>query len=404
MSELLQNHSQNIETMKQVIRHLHEGKAPDQVRSQLRQLVKSVNPSDIMAMEQQLIAEGKSIDEVRSMCDLHSQVTRDVLVQIQPQFGITPGHPVDTFREENKALQTTIEQALSLLQPCDCAPPQLSGLRHLLHELLDVEKHYRRKEGALFPCLERYGISGPSKVMWAKDDEILLLLKTAVRSLDDPAVSLPLPASVTDGLQKSFAAIEEMIYKEENILLPMALQTLSVEDWGEIWISSPQFGWCLVDPRKGYMPPVAQTDAAEREQLRNGVVQLPAGSVSAEQLISIFSVLPLDLTFVDANDRVAFFTEGPHRVFARGKAVIGRAVQHCHPPASVGTVQKILGDFRSGAREVAEFWINLRGRFIHIRYFAVRGEAREYLGTLELTQDLTPLRALEGERRLLQYE
>ena len=404
MSELLQNHSQNIETMKHVIRHLHEGKAPDQVRSQLRQLVKSVNPSDIMAMEQQLIAEGMSIDEVRSMCDLHSQVTRDVLVQIQPQFGITPGHPVDTFREENKALQTTIEQARSFLQSCDCAPRQLSSLRHLLHELLDVEKHYKRKEGALFPCLERYGISGPSKVMWAKDDEILLLLKTAVRSLDDPAVSLPLPASVTDGLQKSFAAIEEMIYKEENILLPMALQTLSVENWGEIWISSPEFGWCLVDPRKGYMPPVAQTDAAEREQLRNGVVQLPAGSVSAEQLISIFSVLPLDLTFVDANDRVAFFTEGPHRVFARGKAVIGRAVQHCHPPASVGTVQKILDDFRSGARDVAEFWINLRGRFIHIRYFAVRGEAREYLGTLELTQDLTPMRALEGERRLLQYE
>jgi hypothetical protein len=404
MSELLQNHSQNIETMKQVIRHLHEGKAPDQVRSQLRQLVKSVNPSDIMAMEQQLIAEGMSIDEVRSMCDLHSQVTRDVLVQIQPQFGITPGHPVDTFREENKALQITIEQARSLLQSCDCTPRQLSSQRHLLHELLDVEKHYRRKEGALFPCLERYGISGPSKVMWAKDDEILLLLKTAVRSLDDPAVSLPLPASLTDGLQKSFVAIEEMIYKEENILLPMALQTLSVEDWGEIWISSPQFGWCLVDPRKGYMPPVAQTDAAEREQLRNGLVQLPAGSVSAEQLISIFSALPLDLTFVDANDRVAFFTEGPHRVFARGKAVIGRAVQHCHPPASVGTVQKILDDFRSGARDVAEFWINLRGRFIHIRYFAVRGEAREYLGTLELTQDLTPLRALEGERRLLQYE
>lgn len=404
MSELLQNHSENIETMKHVIRHLHEGKAPDQVRAQLRQLVKSVSPADIMAMEQQLIAEGMSVDEIRSMCDLHSQVTRDVVVQIQPQFGITPGHPVDTFREENKALKKTIEQARALLQSCDCTPQQLSGLRHLLHELLDVEKHYKRKEGALFSCLERYGISGPSKVMWAKDDEILQLLKTAVRSLDDPAVALPLPASVADGLQKSLAAIEEMIYKEENILLPMALQTLSVEDWGEIWISSPQFGWCLVDPRKGYMPPVAQTDAAEREHLRNGVVQLPAGSVSAEQLIGIFSALPLDLTFVDANDRVAFFTEGPHRVFARGKAVIGRAVQHCHPPASVGTVQKILDDFRSGARDVAEFWINLRGRFVHIRYFAVRSEAREYMGTLELTQDLTPLRALEGERRLLQYE
>ncbi|MGC9158256.1 MAG: DUF438 domain-containing protein [Terracidiphilus sp.] len=404
MSELLTSHTRQIATLKHIIRHLHEGRAPEQVRAELREIVKSVDASEIMAMEQELMNDGISVDEVRSMCDLHSQVTRDLLVQIQPQFGITPGHPADTFREENKALQKVIGETQALIETPVLQQEDLMRLRQHLHELLDVEKHFRRKEGALFSCLERHEITGPSKVMWAKDDEALQMLAEAVRLADAPGLCLPLPSALRETIGSALAALDEMIYKEEQILLPLALRTLSERDWGEIWISSPQFGWCLVDPRKGYMPPADPAFASQAEPPRKGRIQLPAGSVSTEQLIAIFSVLPLDLTFVDAEDRVAFFTEGPHRVFARGKAVIGRAVQHCHPPASVGVVQKILDDFRSAARDLAEFWIDFRGRFIHIRYFAVRDEKGEYLGALELTQDLTPLRALEGERRLLQYD
>jgi hypothetical protein len=121
-------------------------------------------------------------------------------------------------------------------------------------------------------------------------------------------------------------------------------------------------------------------------------------------LLGIFQTLPVDLTFVDAEDRVAFFSEGPDRVFARSRAIIGRKVQHCHPPRSVHVVDQILDDFRSGRQSVAEFWIEFHGRFVHIRYFAVRNEKQEYIGTLEVTQDLTRLRRLEGERRLLEYE
>lgn len=113
---------------------------------------------------------------------------------------------------------------------------------------------------------------------------------------------------------------------------------------------------------------------------------------------------PLDLTFVDAEDRVAFFSEGPDRIFARCKAIIGRKVQHCHPPRSADTANKILEDFRSGRQNVAEFWINFQGKFAHIRYFAVRNAEGKYLGTVELTQDLAPLRQISGERRLLAYE
>ena len=130
---------------------------------------------------------------------------------------------------------------------------------------------------------------------------------------------------------------------------------------------------------------------------------MPTGHVTVEQLTAVLSTLPLDLTFVDADDRVAFFSEGPDRIFARSKAIIGRKVQHCHPPSSVDIVDRILDDFRSGRENVAEFWIDFHGKFVHIRYFAVRDKDGKYLGTVELTQDVAPLRALEGERRLLQY-
>jgi hypothetical protein len=132
-------------------------------------------------------------------------------------------------------------------------------------------------------------------------------------------------------------------------------------------------------------------------------VQLPTGNLTIEQLTSLFAALPVDITFVDADDRVRFFSEGPSRVFARSRAILGRKVQHCHPPKSVDVVDQIVESFRSGAKEVAEFWIEFHGRFVHIRYFAVRDEAKRYLGTLEVTQDVTEIRGLTGERRLLEW-
>jgi hypothetical protein len=140
------------------------------------------------------------------------------------------------------------------------------------------------------------------------------------------------------------------------------------------------------------------------EAVGRGLVVLPTGALGLEQLKAIFATLPVDITFVDAENRVRFFSEGPNRVFARPKAILGRLVQHCHPPGSVGVVERILSDFRSGRQDVAEFWIDFKGRFAHIRYFALRDEGGVYLGTLEVTQDLTRERSLQGERRLLQYE
>jgi uncharacterized protein len=405
MSELIDNRAQRVRQLKEIIKHLHAGKPASEVKSQLEQVVRATDYSEVVAMEQELLAEGMPVEELRSMCDLHSQVTRDLLVAPPPRT-VPPGHPVDTFRRENEALRGVLlrmriarKDIEAMPEAADCSS-KLFEWRQAYNELMDVEKHYQRKEHCLFPALEAHGITGPPKVMWAKHDDTRALLKDLGLALKQPETRAGawklLSATAGAAAEDS---VEEMIYKEENILLPMALGALTEEDWAVIFHASPRYGWCLVEPQTGYTPPAAATPAPA-----SGGIQLPTGNVSIDQLTALFNTLPFDLTFVDADDRVAFFSEGPQRVFARSRAVLGRKVQHCHPPKSVDVVDRIVGDFRAGRQNVAEFWINFLGRFVHIRYLAVRDEQGQYLGTLEVTQDVGPIRALEGERRLLEYD
>jgi DUF438 domain-containing protein len=432
VSEIIDNRAHRVRTLKSIIERLHHGEAPAAVKPLVASLVQECDARDIAAMEQELMADGMPVIEIMHMCDLHAEVLRDVVVE-RPH-ALPPGHPVDTFKRENEALREACGKlralgALALTGIPDDAvvePKRHRAFHQAFNELMDVEKHYLRKEHLLFPFLERAGITGPSKVMWGKDDEVRARLKDAAEALGAEQVTAAEWRLLVQLLvAPAIAAIEEMILKEEKVLLPMALDTLAEDDWAEIWRQSPQIGWCLVEPREGWTPPEpeigvseaalaaaasagvayeADAHAAFGAALTGGTFVLPSGAVSLEQLKAIFSILPVDLTFVDADDRVRFFTEGRARVFHRAKAVIGRKVQHCHPPASVSVVERILSDFREGRQDVAEFWIDFRGRFVQIRYFAVRNPGGAYLGTLEVTQDLTRERALEGERRLLEYE
>ena len=410
MSELIDNRAHRISALKEIIQHLHGGADPALVKERLRKIVGETDATEIMAMEQQLMAEGMPVEELRSMCDLHSQVTRDVLVQLPAPSSIQPGHPIDTFRRENAALQQVIAAMrgtfaeLANLDEHDDAQEAVLRLRQSANDLMDLDKHYQRKEHGLFSCLERHGITGPSKVMWSKDDDVRNLIKEMNQAAHDCGSSVAETRLFsTRHARPALSAVEEMIFKEENILFPMSLQTLTENEWAEIWSASPQYGWCLVEPQTGYAPPVT-AGATTGTVPRDGTIMMPTGHVSVEQLTAVLSTLPLDLTFVDAQDRVAFFSEGPDRIFARSKAIIGRKVQHCHPPRSADTVDKILEDFRSGRQNVAEFWINFHSKFVHIRYFAVRNTQGDYLGTVELTQDIAPLRGLQGEKRLLSVQ
>lgn len=408
MSELIDNRAHRIRALKDIITRLHAGEAPDAVRDSLRTIVRETDYSEIVAMEQELMAGGMPVEQIMSMCDLHSQVTREVLVQLPPKH-VAPGHPADTMRRENAALRGALLNMRVAMREIRTAPAgaeiaaPLLQWRQAYNDLMDVEKHYQRKENLLFTALEAHGITGPSKVMWGKDDEIRGLLKDLGAALHQQASAEEWTLVAATLGETVLASVEEMIYKEENILLPMCLDSFTEEEWARIWLDSPRYGWCLVEPLDGYRPP----ESVVREGLKlasSEAVQLPTGNLTLDQLTALFSALPVDITFVDADDRVAFFSEGPDRIFARSRAIIGRKVQNCHPPRSVEVVDRILADFRAGRQNVAEFWIELHGRFVHIRYFAVRGDAGAYLGTLEVTQDATHIRALSGERRLLAYD
>jgi DUF438 domain-containing protein len=408
MSELINNARKRKDLLKHMILQLHEGKAPEAVQKQLTSLLGKVPYGDVVEVEEELISEGLPTEEVLRLCDIHTAALKGQ-IDTDEAKDTPPGHPVHTFKEENKALQWEINSLVKLydeiegLDGDDDATGLMSRIRVHFNSLMDVDKHYRRKENLLFPFLEKHNVTGPPTVMWGKHDETRRLLKGAIESLSAAEkFSADEAQSIIDLVLKPAAdSIEEMIYKEEEILLPMCLDTLSDDEWYSIYSQSLEIGFCLYDPQQSWQPD--NIDRPGKDESAADRIQLPSGSMTAEELNAILNTIPFDLTFVDKDDTVRYFTQGRERIFARNRAILGRQVQLCHPPSSVHVVERILADFKSGKHDRAAFWINMHGRFISIEYFALRNESKEYLGVLEVSQDLTEKRALEGEQRLLNY-
>jgi uncharacterized protein len=408
MSELIDNSQKRKELLKHMILQLHKGEAPEAVKAQLGRLLGEVPYDMVVEVEQELMSEGLSVDDVLKMCDIHSAALRGNISKSNAKDA-PPGHPIYTFQQENRALHWEIASVKKLFDYIKSQTSKsidesvINQVKLHFNSLADIEKHYRRKENLLFPFMEKHGITGPPKVMWGKHDETRELMKSAAISLDEiSGVDKDQLITVIDLVFiPALNSIEEMIYKEEEILFPMCMDTLTAEEWYHVYSQSIEIGFCLYDPTDEWKPDVIFVTANSAEQF--GRIQLPSGSLSVMELVSMLNTIPFDLTFVDDTDTVRFFTQGRERIFERNRAIIGRKVQMCHPPSSVGIVQKILDDFRSGAQSQVPFWINMGGRFIHIEYFALRDKDGTYLGTIEVSQDLTEKRRLEGEQRLLSY-
>lgn len=407
MSELINNSQKRKELLKHMILQLHEGEAPDLVRKRLVEVLKTIPYDEVVEVEQELISEGLPEEEVLKFCDIHSMVLDGHIDQSHAK-PVPPGHPVDTFRKENRELEKVADAIEQLLgQISSLQDEQMKDLFLKLHgrfnELMDVDKHYLRKEYLLFPFLEKYEITGPPKVMWGKHDEIREKLKAAIAVVSAPGnITVEEAQIVTDLiLLPAVKAIPDMIMKEEEILLPMCMDKLTDEDWYAIDQQTMEFGYCLYDPQDEWKPEGMTT--SEVVYNTKNSIQLVTGSFGIDELEALFKTLPIDITFVDKDDKVKFFSHGPNRIFTRNRAILGRDVRMCHPPSSVHVVDQIIEDFRSGKENSAAFWINMQGRFIYIEYFAMRGKEGDYLGTIEFTQDLTQLRKLEGDQRLLSY-
>lgn len=408
MSEAINNSQMRKEMLKHLILQLHENQAPEAVKSRLMNLLRSIPYNEVVEVEQELIAEGLPEDEVLKFCDLHTQVL-DGHIDHSKAKEVPPGHPVDTFKQENRAVEQEVARIRQLFDrgnklTDEEVPAYLLQIKAAFNLLSDLDKHYKRKEYLLFPFIEKAGITGPPKVMWGKHDEIRALLAAAHEALAaDGVKASEVPSIIVMILVPALEAIEGMIMKEEEILLPMSMDTLKEEDWYHIYQETPQFGFTLYDPSVEWKP--TDISLPERPSYLSGdAIQLSTGSFTGSELEAIFRTLPIDITFVDKNDKVKFFSHGTKKVFDRNRAIIGRDVRQCHPPGSVHIVEQIISDFKSGKENKAAFWISkFMGRFVYIEYTALRSPEGEYLGVMEITQFIDDLRALEGDQRLLSY-
>ena len=386
---------------------LHNGKAVDEVKARFEELIKGISPSEISEMEQALIMEGMPIQEIQNLCDVHAAVFKGSIEEIhRPQKPEEiPGHPVHTFKLENRELETLVNDKIK---------PNIETFRNTgsqdrtnsliknFEKLWEIDKHYSRKENLLFPFMEKYGITAPPKVMWGVDDEIRAALKEILKTLTE---DLNNREEIVHKAEEVCTRVIEMIFKEENILFPMVLDTLAEDEWLQIQEASPEIGYCLIEPSSKWVPVKVNVEQKAKEEgeqpSNNGYIKFDAGILLPEEVNAMLNTLPVDITFVDKDGYVKYFTQGKERIFARPKTVIGREVKNCHPPASVHIVEGIVEDLKSGKKDHEDFWIKMGNKYVHIRYFAVRNDKGEFLGTIEFTQDIKPIQEITGEKRLV---
>lgn len=408
MSELIDNRRNQMtdderqEKLKEVIQELHAGKTVEEVKAKFADVIAGVSPVEISRMEVQLVKDGLPIEEIQNLCDVHAEVFKGSLEEYHHPEEV-PGHPVYTMKQENEALKALMKVGLRSDLDAFKADPTDENRFKLLESVnlfYDIDKHYSRKENLIFPFLEAAGVTAPPKVMWGVDDEIRQKIKDAKKSL------VNFSGDVKDVEQKLNAAIVqagEMIFKEESILFPMCLETLSEDEWIKVYEGSDEIGYTLIPPQKEWE--LKRVNVVKKEEAKgiteSGFIRFDTGVLSAKELNLMLNNMPVDFTFVDKDNVVKYFSNGKERIFARTKAIIGRTVENCHPPKSAHIVEKLVEDLKSGKKDSESFWIQMGEKFVVISYYAVRDENGEFMGTLEFSQDIAPLRALEGEKRLM---
>lgn len=392
-----------------IILGFFENVPTEELKKRVRDELGEVSSGEFAYAEQMLSNKGISDD------DFHGNVEELIMIYKQSLEAtklpdLPAGHPVTVFLAENREL----EKLLANLKG-----PR-ADLEETYEKLLQIDNHYVRKENQLFPLLEAKGFDKPSQVMWTIHDEIRAAVKGCRKLL-------------TDGRHDELAQMEPkmihglagMIFKEEKILLPVSLEMLTDDEWGQVARGTEELGMFLIDRPEPWAPrdDVSHRPESPTEEFTAGgdrpkpipfkgpgartsavgAINLDEGFLTPEQINLMLGHLPVDITFVDEFDEVKYYNKGAERVFPRSAGIIGRQVKYCHPPKSVHVVEEIVDAFKSGARDNADFWIQMRGHFLYIRYFAVRDEAGNYRGVIEVTQEVSGIRNLEGEQRLLDW-
>lgn len=403
-SDKAANKEANKEVMKDIILKLHAGLSVDEAKERFEKEVGNITSTEIADIEQTLINEGLSPEEIKKFCNVHALIFQSALEKAASEETF-PSHPVYLFRLENREIEKRTGSLKGVIEKKD--DYDLSSLKDKVKELLldlrGVETHYERKEQLLFPYLEKQGFMGPSKVMWGKDNDVRGLLKTALSEIGGIGTIEEFDSYADKVLNLLVEETEGMIFKEEHILFPASLEKLNPGDWVEILRESDDIGYAYIEKpaETEVLMKELQTALCEEATFQDGVISMPSGAIQLGELVYLLNAMPMDVTFVDKEDTVRYFSETRDRIFRRTRAVIGRNVQNCHPPQSVDVVEKILASFKEGKKDFVDFWFNYQEKLVYIRYLAVRDKDGQYLGTLEVTQDITGIKKLEGEKRLL---
>lgn len=394
------------EQLKGYLKRLGAGEDLESVRADFVKNFASVEASEIMRAEQELIKEGTPISEIQKLCDIHSALfhgatTEEKIANAEKAVEAslmkeriaaelakrdsfpkkdysdkheraatltqTVGHPLYTFSKENEALTVLLEEF------------KKTRSEETFNKIREVSIHYAKKGDLLYPHLKvKYGVSGPSAVMWTVDDEI----RDELGSLAKVTERSP---EWNVHLDEVLKRAEEMIYKEQNILFPICAVNFTTEEWYGIYRDSKDYAECFGVKNERWEE-AENAKVAAKPQVEGEIV-MPGGHMTVPQLTALLNTIPVEITFIDENDINRYFNEGP-KVFKRPGMAIDREVYSCHPPKIEPMVRSILDDFKSGARDQVQIWMEKGGRTMLVSYIAVRDNSGKYVGTTEVVQDM----------------
>lgn len=437
MEQRVTDLEKKIMSLKTIIKELHSGKDINTLKKEFKEILNGIKPWEIPFIEQELVKDGISVFEIVRLCDLHVELFRESLLSKSGLSDLPENHPLNDFIRENIELMKDAEKLDLYLRSIKNISNEnelervIKDITNHVKELYDIKKHFMREQLLIFPYIEKRGITAVPRVLWTKQDQLLNKIKKFsallkdMKSLDK---SNYIEILIKEG-SEVVQAIMDMIFRENNILYPTLMILLSDGEWKAIKESSNEIGYYKIKPSNNWgkevkpiypyqiessitkeqlekIPPWIRNQIKEMdtyELIRVNDLALEEGYLSEAEINGILGTLPIDISFIDANDRLRFFNKSRERIFPRSRTVLGRSVELCHPPRSVDVVKKIIEEFKAGRKNLAEFWINMKGRFIHIRYFPVRDKEGNYLGTLEVVQDITDIKKLKGEKRLLDW-
>lgn len=402
MSEFLNHNRERATALAEYCRRLIAGENGRMLYDEYRQLIDRVTAEEAMIVLDELLQSDIPFGRVKE----NVGKIMNVFYLSLSTFSFTvpdEGHFLHYMMLENREMESRMQELKDLLKMLGSLDGEekldlLKQIGNKVAALKPYELHYIKKENILFPHIER---TFPSfrclQLMWSFHDDFRKSIKELSRILDQEVVD---ESMLSREMGKLFFVVLPIIFREEKVVFPVAMKYIAGEVWHDMLQQSAETGWCYIaDPMVEVPVAAPAVHAAE-----NGLVDLGTGMLTPEQIILMMEHLPVDITYIDEFDEVRYFSGVKHRIFPRAKSIIGRKVQNCHPPSSVHIVNEIVDAFRAGERDVAEFWIQMKGRFIHIRYYALRDESKQYRGTIEVSQDVTGIRQLTGEQRLLEWK